>query len=234
MNRQGVRGALGGLVLVLIMAGCASGPRVPPPSSGVVMWQNERAMIPGDLAQQVDRVYQSLAQAASLSVPMRIDGSPLINAFAHRLPEGGHAIVVNAGLIDMVGYDADELAFVLAHELAHVALEHLSDASIEARRSSASTVELLSMLADIVVPLSGLALSAGHAVHQAGFSREQEIEADRLGVSLMREAGFDTHGALRFQYKLLRVSNPSQLNLLSSHPSGDERIEALKALVEAH
>nr|WP_281411987.1 M48 family metalloprotease [Motiliproteus sediminis] len=189
-------------------------------------------MIPADLAEQVDQVYERLSRGVAVVVPMRIDGSRQINAYAQRLPEGGHGIVINAGLIDVVGYDADELAFVLAHELAHVVLEHLSDARITERRESASTIELLSMLADILVPLSGLALSAGHAMQEAGYSREQEVDADRLGVELMRQAGFDPRGALRFQYKLLRVSNPGQLNLLSSHPSGEARIEALEALVQ--
>ena len=219
-------------LLGLLLSACASVDHsAQVPRSGLVRWQGDQALLAVPLAEQVARVRQRLFGAAALELPLRIDGSRAINAFARRMPKGGYEIVLNAGLLDMVGYDGDQLAFVVAHEISHVALGHLSDAQIAARRRQSSTVDLLSMLADIVVPLSGLALSAGHAMQEAGYSREQEIAADAGGVALMRRAGFDAEGALRFQRTLLRVSNPSQLNLFSSHPPGAERLAALEQAV---
>lgn len=228
-----LRPCTGFVWLLLCLGGCASvEQRAPIPSSGVVYWQQGQARLPADLVRLVETIQQRLQRVAAIELPLRIDSSPAVNAFAQRRDGGGYEIVLNAGLIDMVGYDQDQLAFVIAHEISHVTLGHLSDEQIAARRQESSTVELISMLADVVIPMSGLALSAGHKLREAGYSREQEIAADSSGVRLMRESRFDLDGALRFQRLLLTFSNPSQLNLLSSHPPGVERLQALAQQVD--
>ncbi len=76
---------------------------------------------------------------------------------------------------------------------------------------------------------------AGLAVDliDTAYSREDEREADALGVGYTMSAGYDPHGAIRLHEKLLTASRSSLLPFLSSHPSGQERIENLKTLIEA-
>lgn len=65
----------------------------------------------------------------------------------------------------------------------------------------------------------------------ASYSRDQEREADALGVGYVMSAGFDPNGGIRLHEKLLKTSRGLSLPFLSSHPSGEERIENLKALI---
>jgi predicted Zn-dependent protease len=58
-------------------------------------------------------------------------------------------------------------------------------------------------------------------------------EADAVGVGYAMSAGYDPYGAVRIHEKLLQASGGSLLPFLSSHPSGEERIENLKAIIRA-
>jgi predicted Zn-dependent protease len=62
------------------------------------------------------------------------------------------------------------------------------------------------------------------------FSRDDEREADQLGVEFMANADYDSWGAMRLQEKLLKVADSSMLPFLSTHPSSAERVENMKRL----
>jgi predicted Zn-dependent protease len=68
----------------------------------------------------------------------------------------------------------------------------------------------------------------GTAAISRSYSREEEREADRLGVEWMIAAGFDPEGALRLQERLLQRGQGSAMPFLQSHPAGVERVENIR------
>jgi predicted Zn-dependent protease len=123
----------------------------------------------------------------------------LVNAFA--LP-GGH-VFIGKGLILLMESE-DELASVLAHEIEHVENYHCND-----------RVALLARLRH--VPLSELVVLPVE-LFQAGYSKEQEMEADRGGIALAVEAGYSPQGALHLFQTFARL-HPAQTN----HPSSPDQ-----------
>jgi predicted Zn-dependent protease len=149
--------------------------------------------------------------------------SPQINAFA--LP-GGY-LYVTRGLLALAN-DSAELAAVIAHEMAHVTANHgVERARLEAREALASRVisEIWTDEAEVQrTRLKG-------KLRLAQFSREQELQADEIGIQHMAKAGFDPHAAVRFQramasYSAFRTAagnNDASLDFLATHPSAPQR-----------
>eukprot|EP01037_Dinobryon_pediforme_P010097 gene10097-10166_t len=181
-------------------------------------------------------VLRRLADAGEVKTePYRLTllNSAVVNAFA--LPSG--RIYVTRGLLALAN-DTSEVAAVMAHEIAHVTAKHASQRA-ELEKDSA----LVSKAASIIQnPEKGQEVQAYRRLTLASFSRGQEFEADRLGVTNMAHAGYDPYGAARFLTSLghsasLRASligqarsNNARPDILSSHPSTPERIrEAISA-----
>jgi len=156
---------------------------------------------------------------------------PRINAFA--LP-GGY-IGVHTGLID-ASRNEDELAGVLAHEIAHVTQRHIARAiHASSRQSILSTALMLGALILGAAGGSSDAMQAGMAAaqgaaaqQQINFTRSNEYEADRIGIDALAEAGFDPHGMGSF----FEVMSRQQLTapdmrlpeFLRTHPVSSARI----------
>jgi predicted Zn-dependent protease len=110
----------------------------------------------------------------------------LINAFA--LP-GGH-VFIGMGLLGQMTSE-DELAFVLGHELEHIDHYHAVErVQIEAR--------LRNLNLDVVAAIAQIPMS----LWQAGYSKEQEFEADREGLRLSVAAGYSPQGAVEMLTRL--------------------------------
>jgi len=161
-----------------------------------------------------------------------------VNAFA--LPGG--FIGVNRGLI---GYaqTQHQLASVMAHEIAHVELTHGMDMLDKA--STVNTGALMTLLAGLL--LSSVDSQVGSAVAFGGaagaqqtmvnFTRENEYEADRVGIQLMSDANFDTNGMVEFFSIMTQLSGSSELGdieYLRTHPLGSNRVAEATARVHNH
>lgn len=148
--------------------------------------------------------------------------APEINAFA----APGGVVVVNAGLLRAVA-TPEELAGVLAHEIAHVELRH----------SLKVLVKSLSLRALLTIALgdySGTAVAQGaQQLSELGFSREAEREADREGLRRLVAAQIDPHGMLRFFSTLTQESTMTAPTLLSTHPAPEERLVELRRQIAA-
>ena len=157
----------------------------------------------------------------------------LVNAFS--LP-GGH-VYIGAGLIQLMDSE-DELAAVLGHEVEHIDRYHCVERyQVEARARRMR----LGVVGDLVqLPLE---------IFQAGYTKDQELEADREGTRLAVEAGYSPLGAIQVfeAYQRLRQQEESQarspqeeaarmtLETLSgyfrSHPLEADRIEQIHRLI---
>jgi predicted Zn-dependent protease len=154
--------------------------------------------------------------------------SPLVNAFA--LPNGN--IYLTRGLVALAN-DTAELAAVIAHEMAHVLARHAVE-----RQELQRTAELVNRVRTDVLQDQAGARSAGEQgrLAIAAFSRQQELEADALGVRIISRAGFDPYGATRFLNSLARTTQiraemlglqpgSEGLDITATHPAPPDRIQ---------
>jgi len=155
------------------------------------------------------------------------------NAFVGFKVNRRDAMAINIGMLELIGDDIDLYAALLGHEAAHLAKGH-----VEASKSRSNTLEGLGHLAGAGlgmagVPLGGTIAGFGMDLIDSSFGREEEREADAFGIEYSMAAGYDPQGAIRLQEKMLKASGDALLPFLSGHPSGKERIENLKVLIEA-
>ncbi len=154
---------------------------------------------------------------------------PQINAFA--IP-GGY-VGVNTGLIAAMDQE-EQLASVVAHEVAHVTQRHHARTFATGNRASLSAAA--AVLAAIIIgqasPQAGqAALAAGLAASQQSainFTRANEVEADRIGIEILTNAQYDAR-AMAETFAILRRKNSlntsnRQLEYLRTHPLDNNRI----------
>ncbi|HRK97356.1 MAG TPA: M48 family metalloprotease [Alphaproteobacteria bacterium] len=153
--------------------------------------------------------------------------SPVVNAFA--LP-GGY-IYVTRGILSLAN-DEDELASVLAHEVGHITARHQSERY--------STGVLTALGASIIASVAGTpgvsqALNVGTNLYMSSYSRDQESQADQLGIRYLSRAGYDPFAMSRFLNQLDRHDRVSKKSdgsqdransFFSTHPVTAERVAA--------
>jgi predicted Zn-dependent protease len=149
--------------------------------------------------------------------------SPEVNAWC--MPGG--KIAVYSGLINKVKPTDDELAAVMGHEIAHALREHSRE------QASQQAAE------GLVLGVLGAATGASDATQQLSrvlldvtfnlpHSRQDETEADRIGVELAARSGYDPHAAVTLWDKMMKLGGSQPPQMLSTHPSNEARINDLK------
>jgi predicted Zn-dependent protease len=142
-------------------------------------------------------------------------------------------IGINAAMVKLIGDDIDEYAALIGHEAAHWSRGH-----IDAGRLRSNTIQAVGSLIGAGlsmagIPAAGLITGLGADIIDATFSRDDEREADAFGVEYMLANGFDPEAAVRLHERMLKQPGGLRVPFLSSHPSGEERIDNLKKLIEA-
>ena len=151
-----------------------------------------------------------------------------INAFA--LPGG--FIGVNTGLV-LAAQAESELASVMSHEIAHVTQRHIARMIAQQKQSALTSLATLAA-ALLLSRVSGQATeaaiafgTAGSIQNQLNFTRDNEREADRVGLQILEQAGYDPRGMASFFERLQRASrayDSSAPSYLRTHPLTFERI----------
>ena len=145
------------------------------------------------------------------------------NAFA--LPGG--FIFVSRSILELCRWDKSEVAFILGHEMGHVIRGHAIERII-----TNTAVSAASRAAPVRGALGGWLKTVGVQYLQTAYSRDHELEADRLGIRLLMAAGFDPKGALRLLVRLAdlsRAAAPSRLGeYFSTHPTSEIRLQSLR------
>lgn len=194
--------------------------------------QGAYAVVDSGLMQRILATGEKILDAAGKDPEPEwiVTESGSINAFAF-VDNAQPTIAVSLGMIHLLGDDLHAWAALFGHELAHLRLDHLK--TMKDRRK---TAEITSSVAGVISSVIGLpfgSLVADATVELAGraYSRDDERDADRLGLDYMRRAGFPAQGAIRLQERLLSRHATSPLPFLSTHPTGEERIQNLRELM---
>ncbi|HEY9235351.1 MAG TPA: M48 family metallopeptidase [Phenylobacterium sp.] len=160
---------------------------------------------------------------------------PEINAFV--LPNG--KVAAFKGLMDFAR-DDDELAGVLGHEVGHILARHPAE-----RVSQQLAVQVGVGVLQAILANGDYGQHAGEIAGALGmgavygvilpYSRNHELEADRLGVDLAQRAGLDPAGAIRFFERMASEGRkqPEPPEVLSTHPADAHRLAVLKEAVAA-
>jgi predicted Zn-dependent protease len=119
--------------------------------------------------------------------------APVANAWA--LPGG--FIFVTRPLLDLCQRDADEVAFVLGHEMGHVVRKHAFD-----RLVSSTLLTAASSAAPLGRLVTAQAVQVGMKLIQSAYSQDQELEADAFGARLAASASFDSSAGMRTLQRL--------------------------------
>lgn len=142
------------------------------------------------------------------------------NAFA----VAGGKTFINSGMLSVLDRD-DELAFVIAHEVAHNDLKHC--------------VQMIQheVRAGQIHPLFGNVVGAAYSIYKRPYSQEIEYAADKRGVELMMAAGYSKQGAISFFRKLQKYEPTAEdptiqavNDFISTHPTAQKRIERIEKM----
>lgn len=148
-------------------------------------------------------------------------GSKQINAFC--MPGG--KIAFFSGILDALKLTDDEVATVMGHEIAHALREHAR----ERMAKNQITQFGASLLGELVAGgrYSG-AFQIGGNLLSLKFSRDDESEADVVGLDLAARAGFDPRAGISLWQKMAAANSRAPLEFLSTHPAGDNRIKDIE------
>ncbi len=149
-----------------------------------------------------------------------------VNAFA--LPPGN--LYMTRGLLALAN-DASEVAAVMAHEIAHITAKHALQREEEEKRAA-----LITEAASVIQSKQKGQEAQSNAQRTiASFSRQQELEADQIGIRVAAKAGYDPYGASRFLASLARsaalrsslmgqYASAGKPDILATHPSAPDRV----------
>lgn len=191
-----------------------------------------------ELAAYVNNIGQNLVQYTErpgIAYRFFILDTPMVNAFA--LP-GGY-IYITRGLMALADNEA-ELASVLAHEIGHVTGRHAAE-----RYSQNVLTSLGTVLISSAIDKAGVsqALGLGSELFMKSYSRDQEREADMLGIRYAALAGYDPGAMENFlrsmgEHAQLRAqiegrANPTSASYFSTHPATAERVQNTRTQAQA-
>jgi len=150
-------------------------------------------------------------------------GSNELNAFC--MPGG--KIAFYYGILSKLQLDDDEVAAVMGHEISHALLEHARE------RVGKTTATKLGL--ELGAAILGLG-NAGRTIGDLGgqlltlkFSRDDESEADSLGLILAAKAGYNPRAGVTLWQKMLAANKGAPPQWMSTHPSGESRIRDIEA-----
>ncbi|MDQ2778302.1 MAG: M48 family metallopeptidase [Pseudomonadota bacterium] len=149
--------------------------------------------------------------------------SPTLNAFC--MPGG--KIAFYYGILQKLQLSDDEVALIMGHETAHALREHARE-----QMGKSGALNLGAGLVSSIFGLGNLgnaALNAGGQLLTLRFGREDETEADIVGLDLAARAGYDPAAGVTLWQKMLAASQGAPPEFLSTHPAGQTRIREIQS-----
>ena len=164
-------------------------------------------------------------RAAQWRWEVNLLGGKDLNAFC--MPGG--KIAFFHGILAQLQLDDDEVAAIMGHEMAHALREHARErmGKTAATRIGASLLSAFFGLGNAGDAL----LNMGGQLLTLKFSREDESEADIVGMELAARAGYDPRAGVTLWQKMLGVNKGAPPEFMSTHPSGATRIQDIEAML---
>lgn len=160
-------------------------------------------------------------EAARWPWEVNLIGSRQLNAFC--MPGG--KIAFYSGIIDSLQLSDDEIAMIMGHEIAHALREHARERVAKTQLTQIGA----SLLGEFIGggQYSGL-IRAGGSLLTLKFSRDDESEADLVGLDLAARAGYDPRAGITLWQKMGAASKGAPPAWLSTHPAGKDRIAEIR------
>lgn len=163
------------------------------------------------------------ARSADWQWEINLIGSRQVNAFC--MPGG--KIAFFWGILAQLQLSDDEVAMVMGHEIAHALLEHAR----EQMGKGVVTSGVLRLGAALLGlgQIGDIGAQVGSQLLQLKYGRDDEAQADALGLVLAAEAGYDPRAGVTLWQKMLAEGGGTPPALLSTHPAGPERIKDMES-----
>jgi len=145
----------------------------------------------------------------------------------------GGKVVVYTGILPLTKDDAG-LAVVMGHEIAHAIADHGNERMSQQLAVQLGGISLAVALEQKPKETQDIFLAAygvGSQLGQLAYSRQHELEADKLGLIFMAMAGYNPERAISFWQEMAAKGGPKPPELISTHPSDDRRIAQIKAFL---
>jgi predicted Zn-dependent protease len=162
-------------------------------------------------------------RAAQWKWEVSLIGSKQINAFC--MPGG--KIAFYYGILQRLELNDDEVAMIMGHEAGHALLEHARE-QMGKNAATGLGVNLLSSLLGLGA-VGDAALRMGSQLVSLKFSRDDESEADLVGMELAARAGYDPNAGVTLWQKMGKASEGAPPEFISTHPAGETRIADIQA-----
>lgn len=216
-----MRGLATFVSVAVLLVGCAA-PAASPPRPQTSTGRPTGETIDARQAERVQRIMVPLIKAMNRPRPLdqvRVGllDDPGINAAS----AGGGEFYVTRGLLEKA--NDEQLAGVLAHEIAHDDLGHVAKA-----QALGVGLNVGMIILDQIIPGSGAITPIAGQLISRGYSRSEEYEADRHGVELLERTGRAKDVMITTLTWLLQSSGPSGGGFLATHPATADRIQALR------
>jgi predicted Zn-dependent protease len=147
--------------------------------------------------------------------------SPTINAFC--MPGG--KIAFYTGIIEKLQLTDDEIAVIMGHEMGHALWEHARERTAKVNITNIGSRVIGGLLFGQAGELVG---AAGSSLAALKFSRNDETEADLIGMELAARGGYDPRAGITLWQKMSKAAGGAPPQWMSTHPSGKTRIKTFE------
>jgi predicted Zn-dependent protease len=150
--------------------------------------------------------------------------TPTVNALC--MPGG--KIAVFTGILDTLKLTDDELAIVLGHEMAHALREHARARAAKVTLTNVGTLAVGLVIGGNVAEIA----RQGGGLLNLKFNRDDERDADLIGMEIAARAGYDPAAGITLWQKMAQVARGAPPTWLSTHPSSEDRVRRIKAAMK--
>jgi len=258
MNRLDPRRALFGLLAALALMSCGTTEQAPVTGRSQTMLVSEKEVIDesgkayGEVLAKYRKEGKLDTSAADLQrvravvnriVPQAVALRPETGKWAWEVHVAqlktinawcmaGGKMMVYSGLVDTLKLSDDELAGVLGHEISHAIAKHQQERISYERKRELITLPF-SVAAKLFLPIDPTS-TLSQLAFGLPFTREQEAEADRIGLTLMTRAGYDPNAMVTlFEKFKAQAKGGGAPEFLSTHPSDESRIENIRQIIQS-
>lgn len=186
--------------------------------------------VDADQMRYIYAVKSGIEEVAETNTILLIVDGDKPNAFAGKLKGNQNVIGINFAMLDLLGMNMHATAALIGHEMAHLKLQHGEKKAKKKFGFALLRIFGAAALNSLGIGFSDSISDLAFTAIESGYSRENEREADYLGMIWAIEAGFEAEGGVQLHETMHSYSKSHPVPFFSTHPTGPERVMTLKAL----